>query len=87
MKKLPEKCTSLLHYWSRRLINNEDNEEFEKDEQCRGIDNCSYLKRLKVALKYYELNGADKVIEFCTDKYSSQCLEDYIHFVCVPRVE
>ena len=57
----------------------------DKKEECHGVGDCDHLLRIIAALKYYELNGKDEFIEFCVKNYSSQSLEDYIHFICAHR--
>ena len=55
--------------------------------KCKRFDSCDFLQRIVAALKYYEVNGKDKFIEFCHEYYSTQCLNDYNHLLDTHRSE
>eukprot|EP01084_Bolivina_argentea_P064745 118030_1 len=62
-----------------------DNIDLFENEHCTD-DTCTYLTRLITVLSKYNqvsLADSDKCIAFYDEHYSSQCLEDYIHFICV----
>eukprot|EP01084_Bolivina_argentea_P288351 494886_1 len=74
-----------------------DNISAKSQEKC-DVDNakqnediitrCTCLRRIIYSLQYYQLlqssksNGKDLFIQFCKTKYLSQCVDDYIHFIC-----
>ena len=71
--------------------------EQNEQRKCICFSDCSHLLRIMSSLKYYQLlispsslssssykgrSGRDVFIQFCDEIYSTQCLEDYIHFIC-----
>eukprot|EP01084_Bolivina_argentea_P102242 183197_1 len=58
------------------------------DEKCNGLNNCSYVTRIMTALSYYDQvspTNPEEFVDFCNKYYSSQYLQDYIHFICTHK--
>ena len=63
------------------VINNDSNDDYSY------IQNCDYLQRISIGLKYYDLFCKNKIerdifIQFCQTIYTN-FLDDYCHFISV----
>eukprot|EP01084_Bolivina_argentea_P025229 46925_1 len=58
------------------------------DNKCNGYNDCSCIKRLIIALSYYQKVSSQQpqnFIAFCDKYYSKQYLQDYIHSISVHK--